>query len=46
MDKEDFQTLIDWHRATQRQLGYTNFLLAVIFAVVVIVPALQQIGII
>lgn len=44
MDDERYQNLVEWHRATQRQLGIVQFLLMMIFIMTVIAPILQQFG--
>ena len=45
MSSQDFDTLIDWLRNIQKQIGYLQFMVAALFIVVVVPVVLRWFGI-
>jgi len=42
--EEEYRNLIEWHRNTQKAIGRLEFLVGLIFFVVVIAPILRHFG--
>lgn len=46
MNEEQYENLIEWHRATQTKLSIIMIMLFGIFTAVVLLPVLQSLGLV
>jgi len=46
MNEEQYENLIEWHRATQAKLSIIMIMLFGIFTAVVVLPVLQSFGLV